>query len=133
MSDIVQKTILLVEDDPAFVRTETKFLEREGYRIISVDRGEAAVDFVRSQDENVDLILMDIDLGEGIDGTEAARQILKYNDIPVLFLSSHTEKEIVEKTEKITSYGYVVKNSGIVVLGASIKKAFKLFEASRDI
>ncbi|MBN2509186.1 MAG: PAS domain S-box protein, partial [Spirochaetales bacterium] len=56
-------------------------------------------------------------------------EILRIKDIPVVFLSSHTEPAIVEKTEKITSYGYVVKNSGIVVLDASIKMAFKLYEA----
>jgi PAS domain S-box-containing protein len=76
---------------------------------------------------------MDIDLGEGMDGTEVARAILQDHDIPVVFLSSHIEKEVVEKTEKITSYGYVVKNTGITVLDASIKMAFKLFEAHSSI
>ncbi|NVO02477.1 MAG: PAS domain S-box protein, partial [Bacteroidetes bacterium] len=80
-----------------------------------------------------DLILMDINLGPGIDGTVAAQEILKTKDIPILFLSSHTEKEIVELTEKITSYGYVVKNTGPVVLAVSIKMAFKLFEANKEI
>lgn len=70
---------------------------------------------------------MDIDLGKGIDGTDAAQIILQSREIPVVFFSNHTESEIVEKTEKITSYGYVVKNSGETVLLASIKMAFKLF------
>ncbi len=39
------------------------------------------------------------------------------------------EPEVVAKTEKITSYGYVVKESSITVLDASIKMAFKLFAA----
>jgi hypothetical protein len=34
---------------------------------------------------------------------------------PNCFLSSHTEPEVVEKTEGITSYGYIVKNSGETV------------------
>ena len=67
-----------------------------------------------------------------MDGTQAAREILKEKDIPVVFLSSHTEPEIVEKTEKITSYGYVVKNTGIVVLDASIKMALKLFDEKKE-
>ena len=50
-----------------------------------------------------------------------------------MFLSSHTEPDVVEKTENITSYGYVVKNSGITVLDASIKMAFKLFNANSKI
>jgi len=72
---------------------------------------------------------MDINLGNGIDGTQAAEIILRNQDIPIVFVSSHSEREVVEKTEKITSYGYVVKNSSITVLDASIKMAFKLFDA----
>lgn len=43
---------------------------------------------------------MDIDLGKGIDGTEAAQRILKFCEVPVVFLSNHTEKEIVEKQKR---------------------------------
>ncbi len=71
---------------------------------------------------------MDINLGAGIDGTEVAAAMLKKRDLPVVFLSSHMEPAVVEKTEKITSYGYVVKDSSITVLDASIKMAFKLFD-----
>jgi DNA-binding NarL/FixJ family response regulator len=75
---------------------------------------------------------MDIDLGGGIDGTQAAEAILKERDIPIVFLSSHTDPEVVGKTEKITSYGYVVKSSSMTVLDASIKMAFKLFAARME-
>ena len=93
--------------------------------------GEKAVEIVASN-LGIDLVLMDIDLGKGMDGTQAAEKILSGNDLPIVFLSSHTESEIVAKTEKITSYGYVVKNSSITVLDASIKMAFKLFYANRQ-
>ncbi len=127
------KTILLVEDDPVVALLETQLLKKEGYNIINARNGELAISLVRAHAKKIDLILMDIDLGEGMDGTDAARAILLDHEIPVVFLSSHTEKEVVEKTEKITSYGYVVKNTGITVLDASIKMAFKLFEAHTSI
>lgn len=127
------KTILLVEDEPVTARKESHQLEAKGYRVIHVLAGEEAVQLVCDQKRHVDLILMDIDLGDGIDGTMAAQEILKTNDIPVVFLSSHTEEVVVEKTEKITSYGYVVKNTGITVLDASIKMAFKLHNAHSHI
>ncbi|MBP7737477.1 MAG: PAS domain S-box protein [Spirochaetes bacterium] len=127
------QTILIVEDEAITGISQARTLEHEGYNVIHVLSGEEAIDLFRSHEQTIDLILMDIDLGGGMDGTEAAREILKVYDVPVLFLSSHTEKEIVEKTEKITSYGYVVKNSGITVLAASIKMAFKLHEAHRNI
>lgn len=127
------KAILLVEDDTITATVEIQQLKKIGYRVGHVSNGEDAIDNALDPSKNYDLILMDIDLGDGIDGTEAAEEILKKQDIPIVFLSSHTESKIVEKTEKITSYGYVVKNSGIVVLDASIKMAFKLFEAKNEL
>ena len=126
------KTILLVEDESVTSILTSMTLQKFGYDVVTADSGINAVDIAASN-KNIDLILMDIDLGEGIDGTEAAVVILKDRDIPVVFLSSHIEPEIVEKTEKITSYGYVVKNSGPTVLDASIKMAFKLFDANQKI
>ncbi|MCX6168332.1 MAG: PAS domain S-box protein [Ignavibacteriales bacterium] len=127
------KTLLLVEDDELLAMTETRWLSKAGYKIIHTSTGEKAIEFINAQKDEIDLILMDINLGSGIDGTEAAREILRMNDIPLLFLSSHTEKEVVEKTEKITSYGYVVKDSKDVVLLASINMAFKLFNANKAL
>jgi PAS domain S-box-containing protein len=124
-----QRTILLVDDEAIIAMGEAEDLQREGYAVITVNTGEEAIEAVERAPGGIDLILMDIDLGRGMDGTEAAREILKIRDIPVVFLSSHTEKTIVEKTEKITSYGYVVKNTGITVLAASIRMAFRLHDA----
>jgi PAS domain S-box-containing protein len=128
MSESRKKSILLVEDEALIAMTEKMQLEKYGYSVQTVTSGEKAIEAVRETPE-LDLILMDIDLGRGMDGTEAAERILRERDMPVVFLSSHTSPEIVEKTEKITSYGYVVKNSSITVLDASIKMAFKLFDA----
>ena len=132
MPEIVKKTILLVEDEMILALAERKQLENYGYAVQTVSTGEKAVEAVNAS-PGIDLILMDINLGPGIDGTEAAELILKDHDTPIVFVSSHSEREVVEKTERITSYGYVVKSSSITVLDASIKMAFKLFEANRNI
>ncbi len=130
MSESAKKTLLLVEDEVILAMTEKMQLEKYGYAVRTVNTGEKAVDAVKTMPE-IELVLMDINLGDGIDGTDAAAIILKDHDIPIIFVSSHSEREIVEKTEKITSYGYVVKNSSITVLDASIKMAFKLFDAKK--
>jgi PAS domain S-box-containing protein len=127
------KTILLVEDEAIVAMDEAGQLRAEGYAVVHESSGKKAIDLVRRRPDAFGLILMDVNLGRGMDGTQAAREILKDFDIPILFLSSHTEKEIVEKTEKITSYGYVVKNTGITVLSASIKMAFKLHKAHQEL
>jgi len=122
------KNILLVEDEAIIALCEQKFLEQNGFCVCIANTGEAAVSQA-AQNQRLDLILMDIDLGSGINGAEAARQILRRHDLPIVFLSSHTEPEVVESTEAISSYGYIVKNSGNTVLLASIKMALKLFQA----
>jgi PAS domain S-box-containing protein len=132
MSGINKRTILLVEDNVITAMEEQLSLEKNGYIVIPVYSGLEAVELF-SKNSSIELVLMDIDLGTGINGPDAARAILKIREIPIVFLSSHTEPEIVETTEKITSYGYVVKNSGITVLDASIRMAFRLFDANKQI
>jgi len=132
MNNKIQKTILLVEDEPLIALADSIQLKEYGYDVIHVLNGERAIEAVSGNKTAIDLILMDINLGPGLDGTEIAKIILKEHDIPLLFHSSHTEREVVDKTENITSYGYVVKN-GITVLDASIKMAFRLHEAYHDL
>lgn len=128
------KMILLVEDEAMVAATGKSWLKREGYDVIHVSSGEEAIAAVDRAAGKIDLILMDIDLGHNsIYGTEAAAIILKKYDIPLLFLSSHNEKEIVSLTEKITSYGYVLKDAGEAVLQASIHMAFRLHSAHKRL
>ncbi len=131
--DTTGRTILLVEDEVLIAMAEEKQLVTAGYNVITALSGEDAINIAVRGSRKIDLILMDIDLGRGIDGTKAAMEILRHKDIPVLFQSSHTEKDIIEKTEMITSYGYVVKHSGIAILDASIKMAFRLHKAYTEL
>ncbi|GEM_PF-5334323 len=129
----MKRSVLLVEDDAVVALTNKRILEKAGYAVETAPNGETAVAAVESNHEAFELVLMDIDLGDGIDGTQAAEQIISEVDIPVVFLSSHTEPEVVEKTEGITSYGYVVKSSSPTVLFASMKMAFKLHAAKQAV
>lgn len=126
------KNILLVEDEALIAMAEQVRLEQYGYRVTTVGTGEKAIETIKAN-APVDLILMDVNLGMGIDGTDAARAILGVRDIPIVFLSSHTEPEIVEKTEKITSYGYVVKSSSTTVLDMQLRFSIVIaLTVSRD-
>lgn len=125
------KKLLLVEDEAIIALDERSMLERNGYAVVIAYRGEDAVEAVRTQPD-IDLVLMDIDLGSGMDGTDAARAILAIRALPVVFLTSHSEKDYVDRVEEITRYGYVLKNAGEFVLLQSIRTAFELFEAHRE-
>lgn len=128
-----KKNILIVEDKDAVALMEKSWLRAEGYNVLHVSTGEQAIEIVNRGSKSIDLILMDIDLGTGIDGAEAAGKILDNNDLPILFLSSHNEKRFVEKAASIPSYGYVYKESTGTILLASIKMAFRLFEAHKAL
>ncbi|MBI4979405.1 MAG: PAS domain-containing protein [Spirochaetes bacterium] len=128
MNNILPKTILLVEDEVVIAAMERQLLENEGYTVIHAVTGEESVAVVREEKTSVDLILMDIELGGGIDGAAAAEEIHRFNSIPVVFLSSRMEKDTVAKTGGVASYGYILKNAGIDVLLASVRMALRLVD-----
>src|SRR6056297_801011 len=131
MIGIMTSKILLVEDEAILAMAQAQKLQKNGFDVVLAHKGEHAVDMVAA-DHDISLVLMDIDLGRGIDGTEAAQRILGDREIPIVFLTSHSEKEYVDKVKKITGYGYVLKNSGEFVLIESINMAYTLFAAKRE-
>ncbi|MGB9893336.1 MAG: response regulator, partial [Candidatus Saccharicenans sp.] len=127
-----KKKILLVEDDALIALMESELLQSGGYEVLTALSGEQALEIFRSE-PGLDLVLMDIDLGPGIDGGETARRMLAEKDIPVVFISSHTEPEILAKTEAITSYGYIVKGCNDTAFFASLNMAFRLYAAHQEL
>ncbi|GEM_PF-3891388 len=125
--------ILLVEDDRIIASTEVKLLKKLGYSVTLITSGKDAIDLMNSSPEDFNLILMDIDLGHGIDGTATAREILKAHDVPILFLSGVSDPETIERIDDVISYGFVVKGSDISILDASIKMAFRLHGANSEL
>jgi PAS domain S-box-containing protein len=128
----IMKTVLLVEDEALIAMNEAAVLEDHGFEVTTAHSAEKAIELV--ENNGIDLILMDIDLGKGkMDGTEAAQCILENHTIPIVFLTNHVEKEYVERVKKISGYGYILKNSGEFVLIESINMAFTLFETNQSL
>jgi PAS domain S-box-containing protein len=122
-------SLLLVEDEAIIAASEAHFLESKGFVVKVVGSGEAAVERFRDATHDFDLVLMDIDLGRGIDGAECARQLLELRSIPVIFLTSHSESDLIERTQDISSYGILAKNSYQSLITTSIKSAYELHRA----
>jgi len=83
MNSEKNKVILLVEDEAIVAMSEAMTLEKYGYKVITVNSGEEAIETV-FKTQKIDLVLMDINLGEGIDGPHAAEAILENRDIPLM-------------------------------------------------
>jgi CheY-like chemotaxis protein len=130
MCDRRGKRILLVEDEAIIAMATAFTLAGKGFEVEKAHTGEDAVQIFRKE-PRPDLVLMDIDLGHGIDGTEATRRILQNHDVPVIFVTNHTGTDVAEKLKSITHYGYVLKNAGDRVLLESVSHALELFETRR--
>lgn len=132
MSDGARKKILLVEDEALIARDEADLIKNFGYDVFVCHTGEKALEFMDAHPE-IDLILLDIDLGSGIDGTETARRVQEKRHVPIVFLTFHGEREMVDRVRGLPRYGYVMKNSGEFVLQSSIEMAFNLFNAYTQV
>jgi PAS domain S-box-containing protein len=127
-----QHRILLVEDDAILAMDESMLLKENGYRVTVAHKGLDAIERARV-DPDISLILMDIDLGPGSDGTQTAAKILENRNLPIVFLTSHSERETVRRAKQISPYGYVLKSSGKFVLLEAITMAFELFAAHQRL
>ncbi len=94
--------------------------------------GGEAIEFIRKTD-NIHLVLMEIDLGAGLNGIDAAREILSIKTLPIVFHTSHFEKEGLEQIKSISRYGFIIKNSDDLTLESSLSMAFELFEANQKL
>lgn len=103
-----QPKVLIVEDEfltGADIRSK---LMKMGCRITQVvDSGEAAIDSVHA--EKPDLILMDITLSGKMNGIEAAEKIRSMYDIPIIYLTAHTDQSTVSKAKETSPFGYLIK------------------------
>lgn len=76
--------ILVVEDEASYRETLTYALERDGYEVVAVETGVAALD---EFSDDIDVILLDLML-PGLSGIEVCREIRKSSDVPVIMLTA---------------------------------------------
>jgi PAS domain S-box-containing protein len=99
--------ILVVEDDKAIARYVQETLNRLGYDVVGTTAtGEEAIK--RAGEMRPGLVLMDITLAGILDGIQAAEQISRVYDIPIVYMTAHTDERTMRRG-KGPSYGYVYK------------------------
>ena len=81
---------ILVVDDEARIREVVQYaLEREGFRIDSVDDGGRALEAIERG--SFDLVILDVML-PGMDGLELCRKVRAKSRVPILFLSARADE-----------------------------------------
>jgi DNA-binding NtrC family response regulator len=91
----VRARILLVDDDRAFRVSTSTLLQEEGYRVVEVETGQAAVDVLK--DGSFDLILLDLRM-PGVDGIQIVEVLRCWGEgIPILMISGYGTVETAVK------------------------------------
>jgi CheY-like chemotaxis protein len=100
--------ILVVEDEAIVALDVATQLEQLGYRVAGiVDEASAALTAVSQL--RPDLILMDIALRGDDDGITLAEELYVCEGLPVVFLTAHTESELLSRARCTGAYGFVTK------------------------
>jgi len=114
--------ILIVEDNIIIQQVIELCLISLGYAVCGkVESGKAAIDFIEKK--RPDAVLMDITLDGHTDGIDAAIAMKKSGPIPIIFLTSSTRPEDLERAKKIPADGFIGKPFKESDIHAALKSA----------
>lgn len=123
-------TILIVEDEDTVAFQIKLIVEKLGYKVLNIVKsGEDAIEFIK--ETTPDVILMDIQLDGEINGIEATEAINEIKEIPVIYVTIHSDRDIVEKAKNTRPYNYVIKPVKERELEIVIDIALYTYEASK--
>jgi CheY-like chemotaxis protein len=99
---------LIVEDEALIAEELRERLSGLGFSVIAaVDSAEEGVAIATSQ--RPDLVLMDIRLKGEKDGVQAAAEIRQRVDVPIVYLTAHSDRRTVERAKETDHDGFILK------------------------
>ncbi|MFI5148458.1 MAG: LytTR family transcriptional regulator DNA-binding domain-containing protein [Bacteroidia bacterium] len=114
--------ILITEDESIVAKDIQMSLKKLGYNVIGIcNNGE---DAIRTAEEHrPDIVLMDIMLKGDMSGIDAADQIRKRLNIPLIFLTAYADESTLSKAKITEPYGYIIKPFKEIDLRTTIEMA----------
>jgi chemosensory pili system protein ChpA (sensor histidine kinase/response regulator) len=107
--------ILIVDDDPDFVKITKRVLDSHGYETVTASSGAEALKVMRAAPVKLDLVLLDIMMDyitDGLDVSNAMQRDLTLKDIPVIMITSLTgvkSQEIFPSDEHVAVSAWLSK------------------------
>jgi len=126
----MQKTILLVDDEPHVLRILRLALEKEDYRVLTAHNGEIALE--KLEESLPDIVITDIDMPR-MNGQELCRAIDKKfpnRNFLIIILTSRTERDLREWASKIPNIDFLEKPVSIRNLKLILENYFIVNEPS---
>ena len=124
--------ILIVDDDPVMVRVLARILAPMGEILFATD-GESALRMVRER--SPDAVLLDVEM-PGMSGFEVCRAIKadpSNADLPILFVSGHTDIETEAKGLEVGAVDYIMKPPSPPIVRARMRTQLILRERTRQL
>ena len=113
--------VLIVDDMPEQQHIAENMLAKLGYRVASVDSGEAAVEYLLKNE--VDLIVLDMIMPGGMDGLETFRRIVEIRPgQKAVITSGFSESERVKSLQQLGAGKYIQKPYSLERLGIAVRK-----------
>jgi len=116
------KEILIVDDEPGIVVPVQFLMEQQGYRVMTAERGEDALDLIYQY--KPDLVLLDIML-PGIDGYEVCEIVRlnpDYRDVKIVFFTAKGRETEIAKGLALGADAYITKPYSNAELVAKVKE-----------
>lgn len=127
-----RRRVFLVEDEPIIASGIERKILQLGYEVAgTVATGEAAIKAIDA--EPPDLVLMDIKLEGRLDGIEAAAEIKKRHDVPVIFLTAYADEATLDRATQQDPFGYIVKPFTDRELFGAIEVSMHRHELDREL
>ena len=124
--------ILIVDDSPTTAGLIQMYLDTLGYEIAGVFvNAEDALQVIERQPP--DLVLMDINLGDGISGIEAADIIMNRHRVPVIYVTSYSDQQTLEAAKLSMPFGFINKPFRDMDLKVNIEIALARFGSGRPV
>ncbi|HSO20894.1 MAG TPA: response regulator, partial [Desulfosarcina sp.] len=115
------EAILLVDDESMILEVGKAMLEKLGYRVTAVDRGEAAINYVRDADVAPDLVILDM-IMPGMDGGKTFQRIREIRpDMPVMLSSGYSLNGKANTIMQSGCNGFIQKPFDIAELSKKIR------------
>lgn len=113
--------ILLVDDDAFLAPALKHALEDMGYAVVHMLTAAEAMD--HAEQYRPDAIVMDVNLGRGIDGIDAARAIRRAHEVPIVFLTTRCDDVTRARAKLATPAAYLSKSCAAEELRAALENA----------
>lgn len=117
------RKVFIVEDDRFITAIFTMFLRDLGHEFVGrTSSGKEAIE--KCKELKPDVVLMDIHLEGDLDGIQTAEMLKRELEVPIIYISSDTTSQVIERAIVSNSYGYLVKPVNKKELGISIDLAY---------